>query len=209
MGLRRLTYLLRRDEVTKQKFANCDMMYQRKLLSIFIVVAGLLLLLSLRANAADIISCDGFDVRIIDVSHVNADVFLQEKTTDIDVIPIRVLTNSQGRYGAIWGKAFEIIVVGPILGSMDSNEFAPVLKCRGDKIELIVNLIRSAEFDGSVLDNTLWRPVIELQVFARRADAHFEAQWVMHLTDGTAVSRDLNESGQSFPIIYSRAITFH
>ena len=81
-------------------------------------------------------------------------------------------------------KLLSVIALGPILGSMDSNEVKTELTCTAKGVALTATITRSAGFKGSVLKNVLWRPKITLVVVSRETGTLFEAIWVMQLSTG-------------------------
>ena len=82
------------------------------------------------------------------------------------------------------GKAVTLIVVGPVLGSMDSREVETEVVCTAKGPVLTVIITRSAEYRGGVHKNVLWRPRIEIQVARRRHNLTFQTIWTMRLTSG-------------------------
>jgi hypothetical protein len=82
-----------------------------------------------------------------------------------------------------------VISLGPILGSMDSSQIGTQFSCTRDGIALVATVSRSALYNGSALQNVLWRPKIIAVVTIRTSEIVFQTTWKMRLTDGKYVDR--------------------
>jgi hypothetical protein len=111
-----------------------------------------------------------------------------------EILPVKSLSNN----ASIGGDVVEVIVIGPILGSMDSKDIKTDLTCNLGEILLTAVLTRSAEYSGAAGKNLLWRPVIELRL--QHPPVKLRVKWLMYLTNGLEVQKDKNVPSQTFPL---------
>lgn len=86
-------------------------------------------------------------------------------------------------------RAVKVIVLGPVLGSMDSRNVKTHVTCDIKGFVLVATITRSANYTGSAAQDILWRPNIEISAILRQRGAVCEAVWKMRLTNGTWVDR--------------------
>jgi hypothetical protein len=105
-------------------------------------------------------------------------------------------------------RSMTVIAVGPILGSMDSQDVATSIQCTRAGVALTAAITRSAEYHGGVKKNVLWRPRIKLVVVPLRTGATISITWRMHLTTGDEVDRAQTPpyQYQNYPVTVTRTI---
>ncbi|MHB1678019.1 MAG: hypothetical protein ACYCSS_10865 [Sulfuriferula sp.] len=149
-------------------------------------------------------TCTGAQVRLINVSGVyNKKNLLDAKP---EIIVVRALTSST-MPGAT-GKAVSIIALGPVLGSMDSPAIKTALACTAKGFTLTATITRTADYDGAVLANIIWRPKIEITVVLLQPEVIFETIWKMRLTTGAEVylAQTPTYPEQNYPISVTTAV---
>jgi hypothetical protein len=105
-------------------------------------------------------------------------------------------------------KVVRLIAVGPVLGSMDSREVKTELMCTAKGPVLIATITRSADYQGGVHKDVLWRPSIEVAITPRRRNLTFKTIWAMRLSTGTELknARTLPYPERTFPIAVTKII---
>ena len=131
-------------------------------------------------------TCPGLDVRFVQVT------FEIPKTRLADAHP-RVLvapagTTSRGPE-ALGERAVKVTALGPILGSMDSRDVGVSLACTATGFALTAVITRSADYNGAVLANLIWRPLIDVDIVVRRPEVTVDVKWTMRLSTGTILNR--------------------
>jgi hypothetical protein len=102
----------------------------------------------------------------------------------------------------------QVTVLGPPLGSMDSPAIKTRIACSPSGFVLTATIIRSAAFNGSVLQNALWQPRIQLIVRLRQRHVPFRTVWRMRTTDGVELTFAQTPPlrGRRFPIVLARRL---
>jgi hypothetical protein len=100
------------------------------------------------------------------------------------------------------GKAGNLVALGPVLGSMDSSKILTEIDCSIYGVHLTAFVTRSADFNGAVHKNIIWRPAIEISLRLREPEIVVETTWRMRLTSGLEVDRAQTPGyrAQSYPI---------
>lgn len=96
------------------------------------------------------------------------------------------LRNTPSAYNETITQSNQTIViqaVGPILGSMDGSDIKVITFC-GVGPALLATITRSSDFNGSVLQNINWRPIIQIEITPQQAQSNFQAIWLMRLDNG-------------------------
>lgn len=134
------------------------------------------------ASAQDLQNdCAAAQVQIIRVAAIH------ERSFELDAKPeIGIVSSSLIEKGSK-NKVISVVALGPILGSMDSATVKTILTCTEKGFALTAIITRSADYDGSVTANIIWRPKIEIVVAARRPSGIAEATWHMRLSNGNEV----------------------
>lgn len=101
-----------------------------------------------------------------------------------------------------------VVVRGPVLGSMDSEKLNTDLACSSDGIVLTATVTRSANYDGSVMQNLNWFPQIKIVLVPRQAEVVFQTVWKMRLTNGRKIDRARTPPypEKKYPIAITRII---
>jgi hypothetical protein len=136
-------------------------------------------LLGIPAGAQSIEACSGVVVKSVRV------VTEPEVSVGLDSKPESINTDSSDTAE----NNLNVISLGPILGSMDSSQIGTQFSCTRDGIALVATVSRSALYNGSALQNVLWRPKIIAVVTIRTSEIVFQTTWKMRLTDGKYVDR--------------------
>jgi hypothetical protein len=141
-------------------------------------------------------SCGG--VTVLSISN-SFDVATDEGFSDD---PSPTLTIMPGQSSTI------IYADGPLLGSMDSNAVPVELTCTTIGVGLTATITRSANYDGAVLQNIQWRPIVEIKVVLHQPEATFDSTWAMRLSNGVVVdhSHPWPYSGQPYPITVTKTL---
>ncbi|HSS19661.1 MAG TPA: hypothetical protein VLL54_06275 [Pyrinomonadaceae bacterium] len=105
-------------------------------------------------------------------------------------------------------KEVMIVALGPALGSMDSFKLKTQLTCTAKGFAVAATVIRSADYQGGVVKNVLWRPRIKIAAKLREPEATFEMTWKMRLTSGLEVEHADTPpyASQKYPITLSNVI---
>lgn len=125
-------------------------------------------------------TCGAGELRIVDVgSEVLRDPQQRLNARPrLMVAPTLTMPEGQREKGTI------ITALGPVLGSMDSHDVNLTVECTPTGFALNAQLTRSAEYNGSVLANILWRPKIIVGVTATRPEVTMHVVWTMHTSTG-------------------------
>ena len=109
------------------------------------------------------------------------------------------------------GKIRTLTAVGPPLGSMDSPELETALACSKKGFVLTATITRSANFKGSVLQNVVWRPKIEIEVVPRQVEVIVEATWKRRVTTGKYMNQAETAAApypdQKYPITMTKILS--
>lgn len=106
-------------------------------------------------------------------------------------------------------RVVKVIILGPVLGSMDSRNVKTHVICSGKGFVLTATITRSANYNGSALQNILWQPEIEVSVRLRQSQAVCRTVWRMRLTNGTWINRSHPSEFpdyQRYPLTLTKAI---
>jgi hypothetical protein len=106
------------------------------------------------------------------------------------------------------GDRVGIVVLGPILGSMDSRDVSTRATCEDNGMTIVVTIIRSASYTGVAAKNVLWQPRIDIELSASRPRITVQAIWKMRLTDGLELktARTPPFEAETFPIVLTKTI---
>ncbi len=101
----------------------------------------------------------------------------------------------------------KIIALGPLLGPMDSHSIKTDLSCSEHGVVLKATITRSANFNGAVLQNQIWRPKVVLTMKAGQ-DVTLQTIWSMRLTNGKVVNHAQTPPypDRSYPISITKKI---
>jgi len=105
-----------------------------------------------------------------------------------------------------------LIAIGPVLGSMDSRDVATDVATdvaySGGRLTLTATITRSADYQGGVHKNVLWRPRISVLLAPQRARLTFRVVWRMRLTTGTEVAhtRMPPYPPQTYPLVVTKTV---
>lgn len=144
-----------------------------------ILLAALLmepLTLVLAAQSADV-TCSSGRFHIEDISSSNLNI--TENLSDIHPQLIVERGNNP--------SSIEIILNGPVLESMDSSDVGTHLACTSDGVKILATVVRSADYQGAVLANYIWRPIIKVTADLYKAEIVVVSTWRMRLTTGASV----------------------
>lgn len=83
-----------------------------------------------------------------------------------------------------WNTA-ELSITGPELGAMDQMAPQASLTCLQGQpgISIVLTIIRSANYQGAVLKNTIWRPKLLLHLSAKRTALLLRLAWQIRLSN--------------------------
>ncbi len=178
------------------------------------IAIGILICLSLSADSIFAMekrkTCSGVDVKSIDISNILGETaFKSAKLVDITITSV-VTANSISV-----GKRVEII--GPLLGSMDSNKIETTMTCEPQGLTLTAYVTRSANYNGSVLKNVPWRPKISLEVYLKQPKVLFKSVWRLRLDNGVEIGRSnlppyadyVVTPAKEYPIVITKSLTAH
>jgi hypothetical protein len=101
-----------------------------------------------------------------------------------------------------------IVVIGPVLGSMDSPHIKTDLICTSKGFQVVAAITRSTEYQGAAAKNVLWHPKIALEVSLHDPEVLFEAKWDMVSTTGTHLddAQTLPYPVQKYPINLTKSL---
>jgi len=101
-----------------------------------------------------------------------------------------------------------LIAIGPVLGSMDSRDVATDVAYSGGRLTLTATITRSADYQGGVHKNVLWRPRISVLLAPQRARLTFRVVWRMRLTTGAEVAhtRMPPYPPQTYPLVVTKRV---
>jgi hypothetical protein len=175
-----------------------------------VIIVRILGLLAIRvdAHAQEITksdACAEVEVRSIKVSfELERDVLLATTPAKIEIAPRQISETTPGAAR----REVTVIVLGPVLGSMDSHDVKTDLSCTGKKLVLMATITRSADYHGAVLANIIWRPRIQIVLVLRRPEVSFKAIWRMCLTTGAELDHAQTSPypDQKYPIALTKAI---
>ena len=159
-----------------------------------------------RNTQGTVVTCGGAEARLIQASAQPERQGAPDSTPErIETVPEPTSSTPSGANE----KAATVIVIGPVLGSMDASDVKTDLSCTPQGIALTATITRSADYNGSTLANVLWRPRIELSVVFHSSPLVFEAIWKMRLTTGAEVdhARTPPYPEKSYPITLSTTLT--
>jgi hypothetical protein len=109
----------------------------------------------------------------------------------------------------VTAKPVKIVVLGPVLGSMDSTDVKTHLVCTTKGFALTATITRSADYHGATAKNVIWRPRIEIAVVLGEPEVIFRATWKLRLTTGSEL--DHGQTGsypeQTYPVILLKTLT--
>src|SRR5579863_861416 len=172
----------------------------RKLVTIAIAIVCSLGLSATPAKAQETPkTCAGVEVRTVHVSIEldRGDSFLPDPSPKIAEVP---------------GKIETLTAIGPPLGSMDSSQLQTALACTQKGIALTATITRSANFQGAVLQNVVWRPRIQIEVGLHQAEVIVATTWRMRLTTGAEVNQAETPAApypdQQYPITVTKILSF-
>ena len=152
------------------------------------------------------VTCGGAEARLIQASAQLERQGAPDSTPErIETVPEPTSSTPSGANE----KAATVIIIGPVLGSMDASDVKTDLSCTPQGIALTATITRSADYNGSTLANVLWRPRIELSVVFHSSPLVFQAIWKMRLTTGAEVdhARTPPYPEKSYPITLSTTLT--
>jgi hypothetical protein len=106
------------------------------------------------------------------------------------------------------GKVFDVSVLGPVLGSMDSPDVKTDVTCTAKGFGLTATIARSASYFGAASQNVNWRPRIRITLMLSQPEAEFQATWRMRLTTGVEVDHAQSPPypNQTYPITITKTI---
>ncbi len=170
---------------------------RRRLRLLSLVLAALCAVPVSASDKAALAVCRSIEVRSLLVSAERARTSRDIKAAAIDVAPLK-----DG------GLTSQLTVLGPPLGSMDSPVIATEVACSPSGVVLTATIMRSAGFNGAVLQNALWQPMIRLSVRLLRADVLFRTIWHMRRTDGRELTFAQTSPlpGRRFPLVLTRRL---
>lgn len=157
------------------------------------------------ANAQETIkACPGAKIRSIDVSSQ----YKIETYLDIKPETILISAPTSSTTSDAPGKAVSIIVLGPVLGSMDSPEIETAMTCTWKGFLLTAIITRNADYNGALLANILWRPKIKITAVVLQPDINFKTIWRMRLATGVEVrhAQTPGYPAQHYPITESTTV---
>jgi hypothetical protein len=139
-------------------------------------------------------NCVDVQVKSLDLKVRSGADVVPEKPANVAYLPSQSTDPSR--------QGFQVSALGPVLGSMDSQNVLVSIECSGKRLLLKATIVRSANYQGSVQKYAAWRPEIAFVVAAGHG-AELTIIWRMVLTTGKEVLRgDLPGGPESrFPIV--------
>jgi hypothetical protein len=146
-------------------------------------------------------ACHGLEARVINASGMRsgdeANLPADIKVTSVD---------APGRITAVPSKTLRVLLFGPVLGSMDSNDFPTGLTCTDSGIIITMTI---EHWGDAATKNILWRPRVELELILHQTKVVLEGKWVMRSRTGALVAKASGWGGpeEKFPLTIERRFT--
>lgn len=176
-----------------------------KSLPICTLLVSVNIIVSDAASARELVkACPAANVRSLATSAVvGKDAVARNDEPTIEVSPI--LTGKQKHLK--WNVAI-VTAYGPILGSMDSPKFDHAVSCAADGINIEINITRSENYQGAVLQNVNWVPKVVTRIESKLPEMVFHVRWKMTLSNGVVVghSRTPPFPERKYPVLGDKTI---